>query len=350
MFPEKHVHVFSIRVAFLKETIESTMIHKLLEYFREPYRVRRNRPWRIVWAAVSLVVFVLGVFQPFGIGDLERGNKLITICLSGLGSLSGLVIMFFLFPRLFPRYYATEHWTAGKHVLNQLAILLMIGLCTWAFLVAWMAIRSGTVPVYWFELLWKLVVAVFILSPIPLAVTEAMLRNQHLHTYLQEVEEMNRRLTSLPEGPSFLPSDDPSAALPEADISTGKAPADETIADGSPVVLSGSTKDSLSVIPADLLYVEACGNYVKIAYEISGKVKQKLLRATIRQMEDVLSPYPSLLRCHRAFLVNLDQVARLQGNSQGYRLFFRQTADEVPVSRAYTATVRERVHRGGRMA
>lgn len=319
--------------------------------------MQANHPWRIIGAVVGLVLFVLGVFQPFGIGKLQGIDKIISLGLSGLGSFCGVAILVILFPRLFPRYYAPARWTVGKHVLNQLAILLMIGLCTWAFQLGWFVVREGYMPAYWFELLGKLVIAVGMVSPIPLAMTEVMLRNQHLQTYMQEVEEMNRRLTASREGtdmspvpadsagtsPAFVSNHDPSSVSLEKKSSDDPLPVDGTFPAATPVLLSGSTKDSLSLFPADLLYLEAFGNYVKIHYETSGQVRQKLLRATIKQMEEALATCPSILRCHRAFLVNLDQVVRLQGNAAGYHLFFRQTEEQVPVSRAYTATVREKI-------
>lgn len=320
--------------------------------------MQAHSPWRIIGVVVGLVLFVLGVFQPFGIGKLQGIDKLISLGLSGLGSFCGVVILLILFPCLFPRYYTPTRWTVGKHVLNQLAILLMIGLCTWAFQLGWFVVREGYMPAYWFELLGKLVIAVCMVSPIPLAMTEVMLRNQHLQTYMQEVEEMNRRLTASREGTDMSPAPADSAGTSLASVSNTdpscvslekKSLDDPLLVDGTlfpaatPVLLSGSTKDSLSLLPADLLYLEAFGNYVKIHYETSGQVRQKLLRATIKQMEEALATCPSILRCHRAFLVNLDQVVRLQGNAGGYHLFFRQTEEQVPVSRAYTAMVREKI-------
>lgn len=187
--------------------------------------MQANSPWRIIGVVVVLVLFVLGVFQPFGIGGLKGIDKLISLGLSGLGSFSGVVIMVILFPRLFPRYYAPARLTVGKHVVNQLAILLMIGLCTWAFQLGWFVVREGYMPAYWFEMLGKLVIAVCMVSPIPLAMTEVMLRNQHLQTYMQEVEEMNRRLTASREAADTSPlladsAETSPASVPENDPSS----------------------------------------------------------------------------------------------------------------------------------
>lgn len=66
----------------------------------------------------------------------------------------------------------------------------------------------------------------------------------------------------------------------------------------------------------------------------------KLLRLTMKQAEASVASAPFIIRCHRAFLVNLHQVIKVDGNSQGYRLRLDGCADEVPVSRAYAKEVK----------
>lgn len=312
------------------------MMRILRDYFQRPYRVKRLHPWHTGGVVTLLVLFVLGMFQPFGIADVEGGRKAIILGISVLSSLCGVGAVLSLFPRLFPRYYAVENWTVGKNMLNQLAIVLIIGLCNGGLQVLWSVWRLGYLPANAFATFWQLVLAVFIVSPIPLVVTAFMARNQQLQSYLQEVEEINRRLR--------LQSEEQRSSSGEAVVSEKQLREMSSLPDSSSetVLLTGSTKDSFSLDPRTLLYLEACGNYVKIYYEAEGKARQRLLRATIKQMEDTLQPYRFILRCHRAFLVNTDQVVRLEGNSQGYRLLFRQTEEEVPVSRAYTGIVRER--------
>lgn len=113
--------------------------------------------------------------------------------------------------------------------------------------------------------------------------------------------------------------------------------------ESSSLILSGTTKDFVELQPNELICLEACGNYVKVNYIQEGTVRQKLLRTTIRQVEDVLQEYPLIVRCHRAFLVNITHVVSVKGNSQGYKLSFPGLADEVPVSRAYTREVKSRL-------
>lgn len=309
------------------------MLRGFPDYLNQPFEVKTTRRGRVTCVAILLVLFVLGVFQPFGIADVEGRRKIVILGLSAAGTGAGLSLILYLFPRLFPRYYACERWTVGKNMLNQLGIVLAVGCCVGGLLVLWTTWSLGHAPAHAFRMFGELLLAVGIVSPIPLAVTAVMVRNQHLQSHLQEMEEMNRYLSLLSEAPAPAAPDEP---LP------GRETASPAPTSRDAVLLAGSTKDSLLLPPETLLYLEACGNYVKIFYEAEGKPKQKLLRTTIKQMEDALRPYPFMLRCHRAFLVNTGQVVRIQGNSQGYRLQFRQTEEEVPVSRAYTGVVREK--------
>ena len=98
----------------------------------------------------------------------------------------------------------------------------------------------------------------------------------------------------------------------------------------------GGSKDAFELEVQNLLYAEAEGNYIKLVYLEGNKVMQKLLRMTMKQAEGIVQSYSSILRCHRAYLVNIHFVARVDGNMQGYRLRLKHCSEEVPVSRAYT--------------
>jgi DNA-binding LytR/AlgR family response regulator len=56
-------------------------------------------------------------------------------------------------------------------------------------------------------------------------------------------------------------------------------------------------------------------------------------------MEKELSDYPFLVRCHRAFIVNVYQVEEI--NDYKFRLKFIET--EVPISKSYNKTVLRRM-------
>jgi DNA-binding LytR/AlgR family response regulator len=87
--------------------------------------------------------------------------------------------------------------------------------------------------------------------------------------------------------------------------------------------------------PNDLLFAKAEGNYVTLNILKDGHLKTELKRISLKQFEQQLTEFPNLIRCHRAYLINLQQVIKFSGNSQGYLTYFNGTADKIPVSRAY---------------
>jgi len=45
---------------------------------------------------------------------------------------------------------------------------------------------------------------------------------------------------------------------------------------------------------------------------------------------------PGIYRCHRSFLVNLSNIKTVTGNSNGFKIHFKNYNKHVPVSRSYT--------------
>lgn len=111
----------------------------------------------------------------------------------------------------------------------------------------------------------------------------------------------------------------------------------------STILLQGSTSESVSLQIPDLLYIEAVGNYVKVYYLQEGEVRHDTLRATSKQMEMDLQDFPRIVRCHRAFLVNLQQVERIVSQSGSMQLIIKHCNDSIPVSRSNMAQVKEAI-------
>jgi len=107
------------------------------------------------------------------------------------------------------------------------------------------------------------------------------------------------------------------------------------------ITLTGSTKESITVKPENILYIEATGNYVNVHYKYDDRLTYKLLRSTIKQAEESLQNQPEFVRCHRAFIVNTDKIYHVTGNAQGYKLSLHDTMEEIPVSRTHLNTIKD---------
>lgn len=110
------------------------------------------------------------------------------------------------------------------------------------------------------------------------------------------------------------------------------------------IILEGSTNEKVTLDISHLLYIEAVGNYVKVCQLRDNEVHTDMLRSTMKQVEDNLQAYPMIVRCHRAFLVNLGQVEQISSNSRAMQLIMRHNQDAIPVSRSNIAQVKEAIN------
>ena len=111
------------------------------------------------------------------------------------------------------------------------------------------------------------------------------------------------------------------------------------------LTLTGTTNESVTLRISHLLFVEAVGNYVKVSHLRDDQVHTDMLRATMKQMEETLLGYPMIVRCHRAFLVNLGQVEQIVSHSGSTQLLIKHCHESLPVSRSNMSQVRAAIKR-----
>ena len=177
-------------------------------------------------------------------------------------------------------------------------------------------------------------------------------RNRYLAAELEETRQLNEQLKKLQTETS----------LGSSEVREEKITLEES---RDTLTLTGTTNESVSLEISHLLYIEAVGNYVKIVSKreksepdlISereqsrptvkvcqlqdNEVQTNMLRATMKQMEDTLQAYPMIVRCHRAFMVNLGQVEQISTNSRTMQLLMRHSHDAIPVSRSNVNKLKE---------
>ena len=115
---------------------------------------------------------------------------------------------------------------------------------------------------------------------------------------------------------------------------------------GEALTLTGTTNESVTLQISHLLYIEAVGNYVKVSHLRNGEVHTDMIRATMKQTEETLQDYPMIVRCHRAFLVNLGQVEQIVSHSGSTQLLIKHCHESLPVSRSNMAQVKATIKGG----
>ncbi len=114
------------------------------------------------------------------------------------------------------------------------------------------------------------------------------------------------------------------------------------------ITLQGDSKESLIVNPLDIMYVESVGNYLSIVYFNDSDLCQKRLRSSLKDIEETLESFPFMVHIHRAFLVNINFITQISGNSAGYKVNMFSTDKVLPVSKANVAAFREKIKELGK--
>ena len=146
---------------------------------------------------------------------------------------------------------------------------------------------------------------------------ETLFRSRYLAEELEETKLMNEQLKATKPSP--------------------------VISNPSDITLSGTTNETVTLQVSNLLYIDAVGNYVKVHHLRDGSVRVDMLRATTKQIEEELHDFPMIVRCHRAFLVNLGQVEQVIYKSGSMQLVMRLCPEAVPVSRSNISLIKEAI-------
>ena len=99
------------------------------------------------------------------------------------------------------------------------------------------------------------------------------------------------------------------------------------------VSIKTDTKEELKINLKDLLYIEAQENYSKVVWLDDDRLTEKLLRVTLKNIEDQIAD-SNILRCHRSFIINTKVKYTILGNSNGYRLKSKLFKHTIPISRS----------------
>lgn len=97
-------------------------------------------------------------------------------------------------------------------------------------------------------------------------------------------------------------------------------------------------KLAFSTRRSKVLYIEAADNYCNIHYINEDKEETFIIHNSMKQI-DSSDDYKTLLRCHRSFMVNIENVKLLRKEKEGLVLELNEGTRAIPVSRTYNDRV-----------
>jgi DNA-binding LytR/AlgR family response regulator len=109
-------------------------------------------------------------------------------------------------------------------------------------------------------------------------------------------------------------------------------------------IVAENGKDVFEEKIENVLLIHSSGNYIKI-FRTDNKdvVRKKLFRQSLANVERTLKDSEEFKKCHRSWMVNMNKISGLIGNSKGYSLNITGIDLSVPVSRNYFAIFKDRL-------
>jgi len=248
------------------------------------------------------------VFQPFSLSDYTGKYKFFFE--SGYGAVTFIILIIdlFVFPFFLDEWFISQKWSVLKQMIWQGWILFSIGLGNFLYSSLFLKFVDGLYAFFIFQF-YTLVVGI-----IPILIITILHQNTLLSENLKIANEINGDLN----------------------LHTLIQVPDKRV-----IITAENNRDKIEMNQSDFIYIGSTGNYVQVFYMEKNEIKSALIRNTLKQIEEQVKDCSSIIKCHRAFLVNRDRILHVKGNSQGLRLVLRDTSEEIPVSRNYSKSLKE---------
>ncbi|MFO7657034.1 MAG: LytTR family DNA-binding domain-containing protein [Bacteroidales bacterium] len=275
-----------------------------MNIFNKPYPFNDDLKYNTkVIFFISIGVFVfLFLFQPFNISTLPKLEKFYFI--TGLAVITFLALSFHLLflPSLFPKKFSSTGWNIKKEILWNLWILFTI-LAGYFFLNNHLGVMKVG---------FSMVIKSVLTAVIPISVLIIVNHNKKLRSHVKLADELSKKLKenkSVQEKIIYFNSD--------------------------------YQKDSLALKVNSLVFIRSANNYIEIFWKEGGLVKNQMVRCSMIYAEENLNEHKFIFKCHRSFLVNINFIDKIEGNTQGYKLFFEDVNFPIPVSKNSVSRLKE---------
>jgi hypothetical protein len=241
------------------------------------------------------VALFLIIFQPFGTDSHQLDYKV--LFLSGYGILAAFC--FATTDLLILRQFKEDHWTVGRQILWLSFQFLLTTVLSYFYLL-W-----GTSTSFQLKNLSLFTLYCFSIGIFPMIGLLLLHYIYQLRHYQHNATQLNKEVHQLEKS-----TNDKSESFK---------------------VFAENEKDFLEFELEDLLFIHADNNYCEFYFKDVSELRKEILRQKLKGGEAQFSA-PSIYRCHRSYIANLNAVTEVSGNAQGYRLHFSNSSKTVPVS------------------
>ncbi|MCU0420947.1 MAG: LytTR family transcriptional regulator [Cyclobacteriaceae bacterium] len=279
-------------------------------YSPYPFYFNDERKNMVLTVGIGLfVMFFLRVYK-------DERNEVLFGCVT-IATLGANIV---LLPRLLPTLFDFTSWTVGKYIVltgwHVLSIALVSSWINIAFVHPELTPAANVARAF---------VNVATTGVITIALVSLLLRNYQLRENLSDALAAKRELEKI-----------------HSLKAQKEQPAEVSLAEKQLITLHTETTETFRFYLPDLLYVEADDNYSTVVWKNGTGVQRKLLRVNLKSIESQLNN-AFTIRCHRSYMVNINAITNVVGNTNGYKLSIADLDVMIPVSRPKGKEIMERI-------
>ena len=277
----------------------------MFSILHKPYPCNKSIKGNLIISllAGAFIFFFLLLFEPFDSlinysGYTSVGYGLITFAVS--------FFIAAILPKLFTNYFSDTNWTVLKEVGHLSFIVFTIGVVNF-FYTAINQISVEQSEVYSFYNFILSIIITCVIGVIPIIIVVLYNQTRLLKKYKTASENINK----LKQPKSSLTQD---------------------------ITLKGEGKnEELKLIDNSILFIKSESNYCEIHINEESNYRKELLRGSLSSLEGDLKGLDFFVRVHRSYIVNFNNIDKVSGTAQGYKVHFENVDYSVPVSRKKSA-------------
>ena len=283
----------------------------ILTHLKKPYPKILN-PFKVSITVGLFISFFITIFQPFGLQYFQSEYK--TLILIGYGFITTLILIIYLFllPNIFQKLFKEDSWTVAKQISWLSFIIISIGIGNYLYSLLLLIFPGIGIQGFLIFIGFTFAIAI-----IPVFVLTTLSYNLLLRRNLAASKQINEKIKDFNQ-----------VNKNETDI----------------IIHSKNNNQKIKISSKDLIFIESSGNYATLWHKQNEELKHSILRNTLKNIENQTQDIQSVFKVHRAFIVNINYIEKVHGNSQGYRLKLKNIDKEIPVSRNYTKKLKNKIH------
>lgn len=276
----------------------------MLSFLNKPYPFNDDLKYNsklIFFISIGVLGF-LYLFQPLDVSLMNDKEKLYVVL--GLAAITflSLSLNLLIMPSLFPGIFIKRIWNIKKEILWNLWILTTI---TVGYYIYYKFLGI-------FDIDFKMVLGLIVIAIIPITGLIIVNRNRMLRSNLKLAERINKKLEE-----------------------------NRSIEDKLVHFKSEYAKDNLSIKVSLLVLIRAANNYIEVFWKEGNRIKNQMIRTSLKSAEDLLKEHNFIFKCHRSYMVNINYIDKIEGSIQGYRIYFENVDFSVPVSKNFAHKLKQ---------